>query len=99
MTLIWPPPLPEWATIRGRDLTESDAAFAAGVALKSLDDLIWLGFWRDRIALKSAAVAARMAGGTEDEHALRDALFLTASGDDPGLAGKLFLATRIDTTR
>jgi hypothetical protein len=38
-------------------MSESDAAFAAGIALKSLDDLIradlpWLGCWRDRFALK-----------------------------------------------
>ncbi|WP_343203392.1 DUF1403 family protein [Hoeflea sp.] len=32
-------------------------------------------------------------GRNEDEHALRDAILLTAPGDDPGPAGKLFLAT------
>lgn len=68
--------------------------------MKSLDDLIradppWLGCWRDRLALKSAAVAARMLGRNEGEHALRDAVLLTAVGDDPGPAGKLFLATRM----
>lgn len=99
-TPAWSPRLPSWALSRGRDVTESDAAFAAGIALKSLDDLIradppWLGCWRDRLALKSAAVAARMIGRNEDEHALRDALLLTAAGDDPGPAGKLFLATRL----
>ena len=31
-------------------------------------------------------------GRTEDEHALRDAVLLTAAGDDPGPAGKLVLA-------
>ncbi|WP_236762014.1 DUF1403 family protein [Agrobacterium tumefaciens] len=99
-TSTWPARLPGWALSRGRDVTESDAAFAAGIALKSLDDLIradprWLGCWRDRLALTSAAVAAKMLGRNEDEHALRDAILLTAAGDDPGPAGKLFLATRM----
>lgn len=99
-----PPQLPTWATPRGRELTESDAAFAAGIALKSLDDLIradppWLGCWRDRLALKSAAVAARMLGRNEEENAIRDAVLLTAAGDDPGPAGKLFSATRMLTRR
>jgi Protein of unknown function (DUF1403) len=96
----WSPRLPAWALSRGRDISDTDAAFAAGIALKSLDDLIcanppWLGCWRDRLALKSAAVAARMSGRTEEESALRDAVLLTAPGDDPGPAGKLFLATRL----
>ncbi|ULJ82694.1 DUF1403 family protein (plasmid) [Rhizobium sp. C104] len=96
----WPHRLPSWALARGRDLSEADAAFAAGIALKSLDDLIcadppWLGCWRDRLALKSAAVAARMLGRNEEENSIRDAVLLTASGDDPGPAGKLFLATRM----
>lgn len=70
--------------------------------MKSLNDLIradppWLGCWRDGLALKSAAVAARMLGRNEDEHALRDAVLLTVTGDDPGPAGKLFLTTRLLT--
>ena len=89
--------LPAWARPNGRDVTEADAAFAAGIALKSLDDLIqldpvWAGCWRSRQALKCAAVAVRLMGRNEDEHALRDAVLLTAAGDDPGPAGKLFLA-------
>ncbi|NTF72595.1 DUF1403 family protein [Rhizobium rhizogenes] len=100
----WSPRLPGWALPRGRDTTEADAAFAAGIALKSLDDLIradppWLGCWRDRLALKSAAVAAKMLGHSEEENALRDAVLLTVSGDDPGPAGRLFLATRLLTRR
>lgn len=96
----WSPRLPGWARPRTHDITESDAAFAAGIALKSLDDLAcgdppWLGCWRDRLALKSAAAAARMLGRNEDEHSLRDAIQLTATGDDPGPAGRLFLATRM----
>ncbi|TBF87939.1 DUF1403 family protein [Rhizobium leguminosarum] len=94
--------VPGWARPRGRDINETDAAFAAGIALKTLDDLIradpsWLGCWRDRLALKSAAVAAKMLGRNDEESALRDAVLLTVAGDDPGPAGKLFLATRMQT--
>ena len=101
---IWLPRVPGWALPRGHDIDEVDAAFAVGIALKSLDDLIrtdppWLGCWRDRLALKSAAVAARMLGGNEQEPVLRDAVLLTAAGDDPGPVGKLFLATRMLTRR
>ncbi|WP_226951444.1 DUF1403 family protein [Rhizobium terrae] len=99
-TSIWLPRLPGWTRLRTHDITESDAAFAAGISLKSLDDLIraepaWLGCWRDRLALRSAAVAARMVGRSEDENAIRDAVLLTATDDDPGPAGKLLLATRM----
>lgn len=101
---IWSSRLPDWAVWRGRDVSEADAAFTAGISLKSLDDLVrsdppWLGCWRDRIALKSAAVAGKMVGRNEDEHALRDALLLTAAGDDPGPGGNLFLAARMMTRR
>lgn len=46
--LVWSPRLPAWALMRGRDLPEPDAAFAAGIALKSLNDLVlvdpvWVG--------------------------------------------------------
>ncbi|WOS67068.1 MULTISPECIES: DUF1403 family protein [Sinorhizobium] len=96
--------LPAWALPRGRELTEADAAFAAGIALKSLDDLVrsepvWVGCWRARQALKCAAVAVRLMGRNEDEHALRDALLLTAAGDDPGPAGKVFSAYKRIATR
>ena len=98
-TSAWSARLPSWTRPRTHDITESDTAFAAGIAMKSLDDLIradapWIGCWRDRLALKSATVAARMLGRNEDEHALRDAILLTTTGDDPGPAGKVFLATR-----
>lgn len=96
----WSASLPGWALARGRDIDERDAVFAAGIALKSLDDLIragplWIGCWRDRLALKSAAVAARMLGRNEEVDALRDAVLLTPADGDPGPAGKLFLATRL----
>ncbi len=97
ITPTWPPRLPDWTLSRRQDTGEADAAFAAGIALKTLDDLVraeppWLGCWRSRQALRCAAVAARMSGRNEAEHALRDALLLTASGDDPGPGGKLFSA-------
>ncbi|MDP9572168.1 UNVERIFIED_ORG: hypothetical protein J2W66_002653 [Agrobacterium larrymoorei] len=96
--------MPRWTRPRANDFTESDAAFVAGIALKSLDDLIranppWLGCWRDRLAVKSAAVAAKILGRNEEENALRDAVLLTVAGNDPGPAGKLFLATRMMTRR
>lgn len=104
LSSIWSTRLPPWAHSRGRDMSESDAAFAAGIALKSLDDLLradpaWIGCWRDRFALRSASVAAKMVGRNEEESELRDAVLLTASGDDPGPAGRLFLATRMLTRR
>ncbi|TCQ95440.1 DUF1403 family protein [Neorhizobium sp. JUb45] len=100
----WSPRVPEWALPRRHDINETDAAFAAGIALKSLDDLIranppWLGCWGDRLALKSAAFAAKMLGRSEEEGAIRDAVLLTVAGDDPGPAGKLFVATRMLTLR
>ena len=96
--------LPGWALPRGREPDELAAAFAAGIALKSLDDLvrstpIWAGCWRARQALKCAAVAVRLIGRNEDEAALRDPLLLTAAGGDPGPAGKVFLATKRLSTR
>ncbi len=91
------PSLPAWVFPRGGDPGEADAAFAAGIALKSLDDLVrtetaWAGCWRQRLALKCAQAAVQLLGRNEGEHALRDALLLTASGDDPGPAGAMLLA-------
>lgn len=96
-SLALPAALPGWTLLRGRELTDADAAFDAGIALKSLDDLVrgdfaWAGCWRARQALKCAAAAVRLMGRNEDEHALRDALLLAAPGDDPGPAGKVLLA-------
>ena len=96
--------LPGWSLPPARDPDEFAAVFAAGIALKSLDDLVhsapvWAGCWRSRQALKCAAVAVRLMGRGEDEAALRDALLLTAAGDDPGPAGRVFLATKRLSTR
>ncbi|WP_018240681.1 DUF1403 family protein [Ensifer sp. BR816] len=89
------PPLPAWADARGRDLSE--AAFAAGIALKSLDDLVrtepaWAGCWRQRLALKCAQSAVQLTGRSEGEAGLRDAVLLTVPGDEPGPAGAMVLA-------
>ena len=98
------PHIPGWVLPRDREPDDLAAAFAAGIALKSLDDLVrlapvWAGCWRSRQALKCAAVAVRLMGRSEDEPALRDAALLTAVGDDPGPAGKVFLATKRLSTR
>ncbi|WP_411969690.1 DUF1403 family protein [Rhizobium sp. 3T7] len=66
-----PAHLPGWALPRGRSPSEADAAFAAGIALKSLDDLVgsdpvWAGCWRARQALTCAAAAVRLLGRGED---------------------------------
>ena len=96
--------LPGWTLPRGREPDALSAAFAAGISLKSLDDLVrsaplWAGCWRSRQALKCAAVAVQLMGRSEDEPALRDALLLTAGGDDPGPAAKVFLAYKRTSTR
>nr|WP_313665013.1 DUF1403 family protein [Shinella sp.] len=64
---------------------ESDAAVFSGIALKSLDDIVrinpvWAGCWRDRLAHKSAAVAAKVSGRGGEEDAIWDAVSLTAAG-------------------
>jgi len=91
--------IPKWAMSRGASTHEADAAFAAGSALTTLDNLVrseppWAGCWRARQALFCAAAAVKWAGLTEDEAAIRDAVLLTAPGDDPGPAGRVFLAVQ-----
>ena len=72
--------------------------------MKSLDDLVgsapaWVGCWRSRQALRYGAVAVRLMGRSEDGAALRDAVLLTATGDDPGPAGRMFFAYKKLATR
>lgn len=93
------PKVPTWARPRGEIQRDVDAAYVAGAALNSLDNLVriepsWAGVWRQRLALKAAAAATRLLGRKEEEGALRDAHFFRASGDDPGPAGNLLLAWR-----
>lgn len=56
---------------------------------------LWAGAWRQRLALKCAAAAIKLAGRSEDEAALRDAWHLRQAGDDPGPAGRIFHAWRL----
>lgn len=96
-TTLPPAQLPGCVFPRGRNVTEADAAFAAGIALKLLDDLVWIqpawaGCWCSRQALKCATVVVRLMGCNDDETALPDAVLLTAPGDDPGPAVKVFSA-------
>lgn len=99
-----PPRVPSWALPGGPVEHETDAAFFAGAALNSLDFLVrsdptWAGAWRQRLALRCAAAAVRLAGRSEDEAALRDAWYLRPAGSDPGPAGNLLAAWRQLTAR
>jgi hypothetical protein len=94
-----PPAVPGWARPRGPAPDVVAAAFHAGAALTSLDNLVradppWAGAWRQRLALTCAAAAVAIAGRTEDEAALRDAWHLRADGADPGPAGAILAAWR-----
>ncbi|SHF57397.1 Protein of unknown function [Devosia limi DSM 17137] len=80
-------------------LHDADAAYAAGSALNSLDNLVrqdfsWAGAWRQRLALRNAAAAVNLSGRREDESALRDTHFLRDPGADPGPSGHLLMAWR-----
>lgn len=94
-----PPLVPGWAIPRGPVASDAEAAFLAGAALNSLDNLVraeplWAGAWRQRLALRCAAAAASLAGRSEDEAQLRDAWNLRAAHSDPGPAGNLLGAWR-----
>ncbi|MET3900909.1 hypothetical protein ABIB57_004877 [Devosia sp. UYZn731] len=91
--------IPVWARPRGVTLQDADAAYLAGVALNSLDnlvrgDFVWVGAWRQRLALQSATAAVNLTGRREDESALRDTHFLRGAGDDPGPSGQFLMAWR-----
>ncbi|WP_436100657.1 DUF1403 family protein [Pararhizobium sp. LjRoot238] len=91
------PVVPAWAVPRGPVTSDADAAFLAGAALNALDTLVrmqpdWAGVWRQRLALKCAVSAVRLAGRSEDEAALRDVWVLRGSADDLGPAGRIFAA-------
>lgn len=69
------------------------AAFAAGAALAALDPVArepapWAGVWRQRLALAASR------GRDADEAAIRDAFYLRRPSDDPGPAGRRFVAWR-----
>ncbi|WP_248313571.1 DUF1403 family protein [Bosea sp. F3-2] len=94
-----PQVVPAWAAPRGSVTSDVEAAFMAGSALNSLDNLVraapsWAGAWRQRLALQCAASAVGLAGRTESEAQLRDAWHWRAAGTDPGPAGNLLAAWR-----
>lgn len=81
----------------GRAEGLEDAVFCAGAALAALHPIArnehpLTKLWRQRLALTSAAAIVRLQGRVEDEAALRDHLYLTRPGDDPGPAGRLLMA-------
>lgn len=93
------PKVPVWARPRGLVFHDADAAYAAGAALNSLDNLVrqdlpWAGAWRQRLALQCAAAAVNLTGRREDQSALRDTHYLRGAGDDPGPSGHLLMAWR-----
>jgi hypothetical protein len=99
-----PPRVPAWAVPQRPVTDPAEAAFCAGAALNVLDLLVrsepvWAGAWRARLALKCAAAAVRLAGRTEDEAALRDAVLFLQPGGDPGPAGHHLRAWQYLATR
>src|SRR5690606_40831679 len=98
------PRVPAWAVPRAPVEGDVEAAFMAGSALNSLDNLVrsdapWLGAWRQRLALKAAAATVRLMRRTEDESALRDAWYLRQPRDAVGPAGNVLLGRRYPTGR
>jgi len=86
------PPLPDWISAAPTETLDA-AAFRSGAALAHLTLVtaapdMPLALWRDRLALEAAKVCVGLAGRREGAGALRDALYLTKAGDDPGPAGR-----------
>lgn len=76
-----------------------NAEFLAGAALAVLHPIARsehpLGcLWRQRLALANAEAIVKLQGRTEDAAKLRDHLYLTRAGDDPGPAGRTLQAWR-----
>ncbi|MGO7028688.1 DUF1403 family protein [Rhizobium johnstonii] len=93
------PPMPDWARAAGARQTTGDADLFAGAALAGIhpiarSDHPLSQLWRQRLALISSEAVVRLQGRTEDAAALRDHLYLTRPGDDPGPAGRLLQAWR-----
>ncbi|MCQ4634558.1 DUF1403 family protein [Shinella sp. CPCC 100929] len=98
-----PPPIfplpPDWARAAGERQGAGDAELFAGAALAAIHPIARsehpLGqLWRQRLALSAAEAVVRWQGRTEDAATLRDHLYLTRPGDDPGPAGRLLQAWR-----
>ncbi|WP_103332071.1 DUF1403 family protein [Pseudotabrizicola formosa] len=86
--------MPGWIAL-GRAESVEDLAFLSGAALAHVHGAILRpdipqALWRARLALAAAEVCVRMAGRPERAGALRDALYLTRPGDQPGPAGEVF---------
>jgi hypothetical protein len=83
-----PAPIPAWARARGR-AGEGDSLFAAGAGLALLDAALRAeppagGALRARLALQSAAAAAKILRLNTDEAALRDLCFAVGDPRGPG---------------
>lgn len=88
------PNLPGWILF-GPAESLNAAAFRSGAALAHLTFVTTAAnlpkaLWRDRLALAAAEVCLSHAGRREGARALRDAVYLTKAGDDPGPAGRNF---------
>ncbi len=87
------PPLPGWISAAPTETLDA-TAFRSGAAVAHLTLVtavseMPLALWRDRLALKAAEACVGLAGRREGAGALRDALYLTKAGDDPGPAGRV----------
>jgi len=87
------PPLPGWISAAPTETLEA-AAFRSGAAVAHLTLVtavsdMPLALWRDRLALKAAEACVGLVGRREGAGALRDALYLTKAGHDPGPAGRV----------
>lgn len=91
------PPLPDWTRTAGQCESPEDALFSAGAALAAIHPIACAShpiteLWRQRLALASAEAVVRLQGRREDAATLRDYLYFTRPGDDPGPAGSVLLA-------
>src|SRR5690606_6449362 len=91
------PPLPDWTRTAGQCESPEDALFSAGAALAAIHPIACAShpiteLWRQRLALASAEAVVRLPGRREDAATLRDHLYFTRPGDDPGPAGSVLLA-------
>ena len=101
-TALQPPRPPPWLRHIpvSPSVSEAEALYFAGAALALIDPVVhsdapWLGAWRRRLALKSAAaVAATLMKRREDEAGLRDAFAFRRPGQDLGPAGRAYAAFR-----
>lgn len=95
---VFPPP-PDWMRPAGRRESLEDALFLAGAGLAALHPAARSAhplakLWRQRLALACAEACVRLQGRAEDAATLRDHLYLTRPGDDPGPAGRVLQAWR-----